>query len=98
MVDENMAVDNLQAGNIKDETTHHSIAGEETALNLKKRTRLFKMIMKIKSDLKILSYDTGPQLFNSDSNIEKEIIEENFDQNSDDDELEIPAFLRRQKN
>ena len=42
--------------------------------------------------------DTGPQLFNSDSNIEKEIIEENFDQNSDDDELEIPAFLRRQKN
>ena len=99
MVDENMVVDNLQAGNIKDETTHHSIAGEETALNLEETHEVVQNDYEKSNGLENFELsDTGPQLFNSDSNIEKEIIEENFDQNSDDDELEIPAFLRRQKN
>ena len=99
MVDENMAVDNLQAGNIKDETTHNSISGEETALNLEETHEVVQNDYEKSNGLENFELsDTGPQLFNSDSNIEKEIIEENFDQNSDDDELQIPAFLRRQKN
>jgi cell division protein FtsZ len=99
MVDENMAVDNLQAGNIKDETTHHSIAGEKTPLNLEETHEVVQNDYERSNGLENFELsDNGPQLFNTDSNIEKEIIEENSDQNSDDDELEIPAFLRRQKN
>ena len=44
-----------------------------------------------------LSEET-PQLFNNFDEIENETKEENFNSETDEDELEIPAFLRRQKN
>ena len=45
--------------------------------------------------------DSAPYLFSSDnSNDESQnlLSTENNEQNSEDDDLEIPAFLRRQKN
>ena len=43
--------------------------------------------------------DEAPNLFNEDNNsLEKEFTSFEKEENSDEDELEIPAFLRRQKN
>ena len=47
--------------------------------------------------------DTTPELFDTESDLEKNNNEEEFssfinEKKEDEDELEIPAFLRRQKN
>ena len=42
--------------------------------------------------------DETPQLFNNENNIQNDTNEEDDRIESEDDELEIPAFLRRQKN
>ena len=42
--------------------------------------------------------DESPKLFNNDDGTNHEIVEEKPILESEDDELEIPAFLRRQKN
>ena len=54
----------------------------------------------ISNDLKEFGVDSeGPDLFNSSSeDISSNLLSSNEDQEEDDDDLEIPAFLRRQKN
>ena len=42
--------------------------------------------------------EESPQLFNSDSENLNEKIDGDSDKDNEEDELEIPAFLRRQKN
>ena len=42
--------------------------------------------------------DESPKLFNNDDGTNHEIMEEKPNLEYEDDELEIPAFLRRQKN
>ena len=42
--------------------------------------------------------EESPQLFNSDSETIKDKIDVDKDLETEEDELEIPAFLRRQKN
>ena len=42
--------------------------------------------------------EESPQLFNNDTEIGNEVKEQILDTESEEDELEIPAFLRRQKN
>ena len=44
-----------------------------------------------------LSEET-PQLFTTDREIDQDANEKSFINESEEDELEIPAFLRRQKN
>ncbi len=44
-----------------------------------------------------LSDDDAPELFNSDNN-EEELVASDQENSVDDEDLEIPAFLRRQKN
>ena len=39
-----------------------------------------------------------PQLFNSNNEVENDVIEKDPNIETEEDELEIPAFLRRQKN
>ena len=54
----------------------------------------------ISNDLKEFGVDTNePDLFNSEnqSSNTKDLLGDNVD-DSDEDDLEIPAFLRRQKN
>ena len=53
------------------------------------------------SDLKEFGVDTSePDLFNTEIKVESsdELLESSEDKNNEDDDLEIPAFLRRQKN
>ena len=53
------------------------------------------------TDLKEFGVDTGePDLFNTENKVESsdELLGSSEDNNSEDDDLEIPAFLRRQKN
>ena len=55
----------------------------------------------ISNDLKEFGVDSeGPDLFNSSSeDTSSDLLSSNEDQDQDeDDDLEIPAFLRRQKN
>ena len=42
--------------------------------------------------------EESPQLFNNLNEVKNETEEENFNSETEEDELEIPAFLRRQKN
>ena len=42
--------------------------------------------------------EESPQLFNNPDKTENETKAVNFNSESEEDELEIPAFLRRQKN
>ena len=100
MVDENMAVDNLQAGNIEENTTHHSIISEEKPLNLEETNEVVQNNDNENSN-GLENFDLSeesPQLFNDFHEIENEAKEENLNSESEEDELEIPAFLRRQKN
>ena len=57
-------------------------------------------INEISNDLKEFGVDTNePDLFNSDNqNSNSEDLFGSSEEETDDDELEIPAFLRRQKN
>ena len=53
------------------------------------------------SDLKEFGVDTSePDLFNAENKVENsdELLGSSEDKNNEDDDLEIPAFLRRQKN
>ncbi len=53
------------------------------------------------SDLKEFGVDTSePDLFNTEIKVESsdQLLESSEDKNNEDDDLEIPAFLRRQKN
>ena len=55
----------------------------------------------LSSDLKEFGVDTNePDLFNSDNNElnSEEFLDNSIENNSEEDDLEIPAFLRRQKN
>ena len=59
----------------------------------------FKMINENSNGLENFELsEESPQLFNDHNEIENETEEENFNLESDEEELEIPAFLRRQKN
>ena len=99
MVDENMAVDNLTTDNIQDQSSSHSIITEETPLKLEETKEVTQNNNENSNGLENFELsEESPQLFNDFNEIENEPKEENFNSESEEDELEIPAFLRRQKN
>ena len=99
MVDENMAIGNLTTESSKDETFSDSVIGEETPLNLEETNELIQNDNEISNGLENFELsEESPQLFNDPSEIENETKEKSLNLESDDEELEIPAFLRRQKN
>ena len=101
MVDENMAVNTLSKDEIKNETSNNIIVKEEIPLNLEDRTELMQDTEQNETLNGLENFELSqesPQLFNSDSEIINEKIDENSDMEIEEDELEIPAFLRRQKN
>jgi len=98
MVDENMAVDNLTTENAKDEFPSKSIISD-APLNLEETSEIAQNDNKSLNGLENFELnEENPQLFNDFSEIENETKNENFNSESEEDELEIPAFLRRQKN
>ena len=99
MVDENMAIGNLTTESSKDETFSDSVISEETPLNLEETNELIQNDNEISNGLENFELsEESPQLFNDPNEIENETKEKSLNLESDDEELEIPAFLRRQKN
>ena len=99
MVDENMAIGNLTTGNIEDKASSHSIISEEKPLNLEETNEAVQNNDENSNGLENFELsEESPQLFNDFHEIENEPKKENLNSESEEDELEIPAFLRRQKN
>ena len=100
MVDENMALSSLSNEESLKDNEHHSNLIEETPLNLNDNTEENQdSIQENSNGLENFELGEGsPQLFNSGNEILDENKEENQNIETDEDELEIPAFLRRQKN
>ena len=99
MVDENMVVDNLATENAKDKTFSDPVISEEIPLNLEETKELAQNDNESSNGLENFDLnEESPQLFNDNNEIENQMKEKNLNLESDEEELEIPAFLRRQKN
>ena len=99
MVDENMVVDNLATENAKDKTFSDPVISEEIPLNLEETKELAQNNNESSNGLENFDLnEESPQLFNDNNEIENQMKEKNLNLESDEEELEIPAFLRRQKN
>ena len=101
MVDENMALDNLTQEVTNDNVKSDTILNEETVLNLENNNEPDQNNTSIEKSNGLENFDLSdetPQLFNNEDNIQNDTNEEDDRIESEDDELEIPAFLRRQKN
>ena len=97
MVDENMAVNNLALEETKNEISNSKIAEQETPLSLNETVESTQNDESNGLENFDLSNES-PQLFNSDNEIMNENTKESLEKEIEEDELEIPAFLRRQKN
>ena len=96
MVDENMAVNNLALEETKNEISNSKIAEQETPLSLNETVESTQNDESNGLENFDLSNES-PQLFNSDNEIMNENTNESLEKEIEEDELEIPAFLRRQK-
>ncbi len=101
MLDENMVMNSLSAEESKNSTSIDTMIAEESPIDLKENIDTNQNNFK-KENLNGLENfelsEENPQLFNVDDEIENETKEEDSNIDSQEDELEIPAFLRRQKN
>ncbi len=99
MVDENMALKSFSKENYKDEAANNII--NEAPLNLEENVNQDQN-SHISENLNGLENfelnDETPQLFNVENDIESEQINDIAKVDNEEDDLEIPAFLRRQKN
>ena len=79
----------------------NKIAGEETPLNLDHSDEINQNNQGQENSNGLENFELSeesPQLFNNLDEDKNETEEENFNSETEEDELEIPAFLRRQKN
>ena len=100
MVDENMALGSLSNDEAKDYTSSNTILNQDIPLDLENNidTNNVESKEEVSNGLENFELnDHSPQLFNNDSIIENDTKEENTNLVSEENELEIPAFLRRQK-
>ena len=77
------------------------IASEETPLNLSHSDEINQNNQDQEHSNGLENFELNeesPQLFNNLDEVKNETEEENFNSETEEDELEIPAFLRRQKN
>ena len=99
MVDENMALKSFSKEDYKDEAANNII--NEAPLNLEENVNQDQN-SHISENLNGLENfelnDETPQLFNAENDTEGEQINEIAKVDNEEDDLEIPAFLRRQKN
>ena len=99
MVNENMAVDNLTTEIAEDKTFSDSVESQETPLNLGETNEFVQNDNENLNGLENFELsEESPQLFNNHYETENETKEKNLNLETDEEELEIPAFLRRQKN
>ena len=100
IISENMAVNNSPSSEINNEIGSNSIISEDKPLNLDETFEINQNHNNESSNgLENFELsEESPQLFNSEKEIINEKIEENLEEVTEEDELDIPAFLRRQKN
>ena len=101
MVDENMALSSLSVDEAKVNVNENKILNEEIPLNLDNHTEIKEDKFSQENSNGLENFELSeesPQLFNNFDEIENETKAENFNSETEEDELEIPAFLRRQKN
>ena len=93
-IDENSSLDNeLAENNISKEIETNSITEEQADIpNPQVEESSSNGLENF-----ALEEDT-PELFNSDNSDQSDVVNVDDNENSDEDDLEIPAFLRRQKN
>jgi len=101
MVEENMALNSLSKEQSKEEFANNAIKNEEVPLHLEENNDKYQNSQLTENSNGLENFelsDETPQLFNTDNEIENETIDEIPKIGNEEDELEIPAFLRRQKN
>ena len=101
MVDENMALNSVSLDNKVSETSSNTNIIEDSPLNLEKHLETTQETNDIENSNGLENFELSeesPQLFNSDIENLNEKIDGDSDKDNEEDELEIPAFLRRQKN
>ena len=101
MVDENMALNNLNLENNKNEISDNTSSFSEIDLKMEEPSETSQDDKNIENSNGLENFELSednPQLFNSDIEEINEKIDETSEIKTEEDELEIPAFLRRQKN
>ena len=101
MVDENMALDSLSTDSSNEAINNDPIKNDEAPLNLQENEELNLNNLNQENSNGLENFelnDENPKLFSNDDETNHEIMEEKPNLEYEDDELEIPAFLRRQKN
>ena len=101
MVDENMALNSSSLDNEVSEVSNNTNIIEDSPLNLENQSDITQDANNVENSNGLENFELSedsPQLFNSDSENIDEKIDGDSDKNNEEDELEIPAFLRRQKN
>tara|TARA_B100001027_G_scaffold203725_1_gene165382 strand:- start:335 stop:1807 length:1473 start_codon:yes stop_codon:yes gene_type:complete len=101
MVDENMALNNLNLENNKNEISNNTSSFSEIDLKMEEPSETSQDDKNIENSNGLENFELSednPQLFNSDIEEINEKIDETSEIKTEEDELEIPAFLRRQKN
>jgi len=98
MVDENMAISNLPENQKESEIDNTLVLDTETQTNIEEKIDHDSVSENLNGLENFELGDDSPQLFNSDNDIINETKKDNFNEEKEEDELEIPAFLRRQKN
>ena len=101
MVDENMALNSMSVDKTNANSHESKIVGEEIPLSLDHSTEINQDNHAQENSNGLENFELSeesPQLFNNLDEDRNETEAENFNSETEEDELEIPAFLRRQKN
>ena len=101
MVDENMALSSISVDKTNVNVNESKIMSEEIPLNLDHGTEINQDNLGQENANGLENFELSeesPQLFNDLDEVKNETDTENFNSETEEDELEIPAFLRRQKN
>ena len=101
MVDENMALNSMSVDKTNANSHESKIVGEEIPLSLDHSTEINQDNHAQENSNGLENFELSeeiPQLFNNLDEDRNETDAENFNSETEEDELEIPAFLRRQKN
>ena len=101
MIDENMAVNNISSKETTDIASDNIDSNTEIPLNLEEQLEATHEINNNENSNGLENFELGeesPKLFNYENENINEKDDESQELRTEEDELEIPAFLRRQKN
>ena len=101
MIDENMVVNNISSNETTNIASNNIDSNTEIPLNLEEQLEATHEINNNENSNGLENFELGeesPKLFNYENENINEKDDESQELRTEEDELEIPAFLRRQKN